>query len=366
MRFSERGKNILLLTATVVLTLAVSEIALRLWHGISPLDRTNFRDRRPAADRVTVRAGATRIADLAGIIRYDSTLGWTLKAGLSEPGFHTVDHGIRRSNAGQAGLRPGNVLAVGPSTTLGLGIADEQTWPAQLERLAGIPVDNAGVPGFALDQIVLRAEQLLPLVHPRALLVEFGSFGVKLAGQSMTFAPKPYFTVEDRSLLPHNIPVVPPTARRDPLEPIKAALGYSHLVDRVMTRIDPEGWLSNTNGVKYRVDNDPADVSCRLLEQLKKQAETLHTHAILVITSVAAEIKRAAQSSVGIDRVKRCAVAMGYSLVDVSAAFRTAARANVERLDEYYLTGTHFSELGNRRVAEMVAAALRADRLLGE
>ena len=48
---TERGKNLLLLVATVVLTLLVCEVALRLWHGVSPLDFSNLRNRpsRPFA-----------------------------------------------------------------------------------------------------------------------------------------------------------------------------------------------------------------------------------------------------------------------------------------------------------------------------
>jgi hypothetical protein len=272
-----------------------------------------------------------------------------------------VDHGIRRNNAGQGGMRPGNILAVGPSTTLGLGVADEQTWPAQLEHLARTPVDNAGEPGFALDQIVLHAEQLLPLVRPRVLLVEFGSFGIKLSGQSVFLEPKPFFTVEDGALRAQNIPVSRPTARRDPFEPIKAALGFSHLVDRVMTRIDRDGWLSNSKGVMFHVPNDPADVSCRLLQRLKAQTDKLEIRTVLVFTSVAAEIKFVDELPEGTRRVKQCALAMEYQLVDVSTAFRADYKANPKRLDEYYLAGAHFSQLGNRRVAEMVAAALQAE-----
>jgi len=352
---SGRGKNIVLLAVTIVLTLAVSETALRLWHGISPLDFSNFRDRRAA------HAGAIGFADLVGMIQYDSTLGWTLKDGLSMSEFHTVDYGIRRNSAGQAGVRPGNILAVGPSTTLGLGVADEQTWPAQLEHLARTPVDNAGEPGFALDQTVLHAEQLLPLVRPRVLLVEFGSFGIKLSGQSATFGPKPFFTVADGSLRSQNIPVSLPAARHDPFEPIKAALGFSHLVDRVMTRIDRDGWLSNSKEIMFRVRNNPDDVSCRLLQRLKAQTDKLEIRTILIFSSVAAEIKFVDELPEGARRVKQCARATGYQLVDVSAAFRADYKAIPKRLDENYLAGTHFSQLGNRRVAEMVAAALEAE-----
>src|SRR2546430_12739713 len=65
----------------------------------------------------------------------------------------------RRNSAAQTGLRAGNILAVGSSFTFGAEVADDQSWPAQLERLTGRPVDNAAVGGHALDQIVLRSEE---------------------------------------------------------------------------------------------------------------------------------------------------------------------------------------------------------------
>src|SRR6266481_3663293 len=82
---TERGKNLLLLVATVVFTLLVCEVALRLWHGVSPLDFSNLRNRpsRPFA--------------LIGTWRPDRTLGWVLKEHLDIPRFHTVEHGIRRN-----------------------------------------------------------------------------------------------------------------------------------------------------------------------------------------------------------------------------------------------------------------------------
>ena len=357
---SDRGKNISLLLITVVLTLAVSEIALRLWHGISPLALTNFRDPQPLARG---KRRPVNVADLVGMVRYDATLGWAVREKLSDPGFHTLEQGIRRNNAGQAGLRPGNLLAVGPSLTLGLGVADEETWPAQLESLTGLATDNAGVPGFALDQLVLWAERLLPLARPKTLLLEFGSVGISMTGQSVSFGPKPFFTVENGVLRPQNIPVSEPAPRRDPLEPVKAALGYSHLIDRIMTRIDHDGWLSNRKDVMFRARNDPADVSCRLLERLKAETDKLNIDAVVVFTSIRAEIRVLDTLPEASRRVQECARTLRYRLVDVTAAFRAEYRANPKSLDAYYLPDAHFSALGNRRVAELVAAEFAGEPL---
>src|SRR2546426_11643735 len=104
---TERGKNLLLTAATVLLALAVCEVGLRVWHGISPFDFSNFRKGNPIQ------------FNLGGTVRYDPVLGWSLKDDVDNPDFHTLRHGIRRNSAGQTGLRPGNILAVGSSFTVG-------------------------------------------------------------------------------------------------------------------------------------------------------------------------------------------------------------------------------------------------------
>ena len=52
------------------------------------------------------------------------------------------------------------LLATGDSFTYGAEAADADTWPARLQGLLHLRVANGGVPGYGLDQIVLRSERL--------------------------------------------------------------------------------------------------------------------------------------------------------------------------------------------------------------
>ncbi len=74
------------------------------------------------------------------------------------------------------------ILVVGDSFGLGSDVIDAETWPAYLERMVGTQVINAAVGGYALDQIVLRAEDLVPLLRPRMLLVQTNlRFGISVS-----------------------------------------------------------------------------------------------------------------------------------------------------------------------------------------
>jgi hypothetical protein len=349
---TERGKNVSVAVATVVLALLLCEVALRLWHGVSPLDFSNFRDQRVVKE-----------INLIDGTRYDSNLGWSFREGLNDPGFHTSEYGIRRNSAAQTGLRSGGILAVGGSFTVGFQVTDEQTWPAQLERMTGRPVDNAAVPGYGLDQIVLRAEQLLPVARPRVLLIGLGDGNILWNGTSARWGgAKPFFTVEHGSLIVHNVPPSLPERKPDRFARVKTILGYSLVVNRLMLRIDPSGWLSDSLYVLGRVSNDPVDVSCRLLQRLKQETDRLAIRTLLIPEFNAWEIKSAAVPPASVRLVEECARAAGYRIVDTFSPWRAEYQTEPKRLDDYYLMQSgyprHFSELGNRRIAETVAAAL--------
>jgi lysophospholipase L1-like esterase len=67
------------------------------------------------------------------------------------------------------------ILALGDSFTAGLGVQQDQAWPAQLEEAlmaAGLNVRsiNAGVSGYSMKQIRATAEELLPLIDPQLII----------------------------------------------------------------------------------------------------------------------------------------------------------------------------------------------------
>ena len=92
---------------------------------------------------------------------FDTDLGWVFKPTTTSIRYTTFDErGARRSL--EAPQSVGRWLAAyGDSFTFGEDVADDQTWPAYLSKILGLPVDNYGVAGYGPDQALLRLERHL-------------------------------------------------------------------------------------------------------------------------------------------------------------------------------------------------------------
>jgi hypothetical protein len=347
---SARRTNLVLAAGVTVLALLAGEIALRLIDGVALTDLANFRVRnRPVQ-------AAIDFAD------YDPLLGWIARARYDGDNIYTVDLGIRRNSAAQSAPRRGETLAVGDSVTLGTRLVDEQSWPARLESLTGQPINNAGVPGFGLDQVVLRAESLLSVLHARTLLVGIGSDVIARSGQSKSWGvPKPFFTIENGALRAHNDPV--PRWQLDASNPLADAFGHLHVADRVMSWLDPDDWLlyaSSTRGA-----SEPVAVSCLLLARLKATLDAEGVRAILVLQPVWSEITPGVDPAGALAKVTACGRQLGYGVVDTTAAFATDYAADRERTRAYYRRdGFRLTDAGNRYVAGLVAPLLDSASML--
>ena len=127
-RWPSSWAGLALAAVTVAICLVVAEMALRLrtsasllWHfpNFIQLDLRSDESERPQ-------------------LRYDRELGWDLQPGASgllagRPISISAD-GMRNHTPGvRAGSGP-SILALGDSYTEGYAVADDETWPAHLER----------------------------------------------------------------------------------------------------------------------------------------------------------------------------------------------------------------------------------------
>jgi hypothetical protein len=345
--------NMVLVIISILFSLVLIEVAYRLTAGLPVFKFTSWR-----VDRVLFsRIGAPRAIT-------DPLLGWTLKSWHKDEVYSTIDHGIR-TNFGETTVRTGAVLAVGDSFTEGWDVDDDDSWPAWLERFIGTPVVNGGVFGYGTDQIILRAEQLLPIVQPKILIVGFLEFDIFRATHSDFGAPKPYFTLEKDELVYH-----PP----DPIDPsqrgwlstagdgLRDVLGYSAAADFVLAGLAPNYWYRGSKILYRKVDIDAAAVTCALLDRLKKQVEQSGIRMLLFMQHNEYLILGGDRPSENARRVIACAEARGIQVVDQFASLRAIAVANPIEFRSYYVPDKqgfgHMTEKGNEHAARLLAEAL--------
>ena len=212
-----RAQNITLTVVTVILTLISLEVALRVYHG------GLFQFESMTAPPVG-----------GGHMAYHEQLGWVPKPGtfsVSEPvipnGERTewrcaIDESGFRSNASATPTSGRPMIALGDSFTFGDEVNDGETWPAALEKLLHVPVINAGVSAYGVDQAALRGELLLQRYHPTVVMLAFISDDI--GRTEFSYYPwgrgwKPYFDLANGTLTLRNtpIPTKPPPQESDRL-----------------------------------------------------------------------------------------------------------------------------------------------------
>lgn len=265
--------GLLLAAVTVVICLLVAEMALRLrtsasllWHypNFIQLDLRSDESERPQ-------------------LRYDSMLGWDLQPGASgllagKPISISAD-GMRNHTPGvRAGSGP-TILALGDSYTEGFAVADDETWPAHLERHTGRRVLAGGVRDYGLDQMILKAERLVPTIKPGTVVLAFIASDIDRTGRAARNGRhKPYFVAAGEGLELRNVPV--PTIPVDvPDTLLRRVLGHSYLLHFTMGRLGAhELWHGDT----IHTGEDSDLISCRLIARFAGLVQREKVEALVV------------------------------------------------------------------------------------
>jgi len=115
----------------------------------------------------------------------DHQLYWTLRpnqsgfvwmgdAAFRSPEARINNFGTRGRNIVPESTAAFRILTLGDSYTFGSGVRDEETFSAVLERQLGpdrVEVINGGVPGYGMFQVQRLLNRLLPILHPRMVIV---------------------------------------------------------------------------------------------------------------------------------------------------------------------------------------------------
>lgn len=349
--------NILLSLVSIAICLAAAEFAGRLIANRASIYRyPNY---------------ITEYADLHGsgyALEYDAVTGWVPQRNYrgvnkfdNAPTTISADGTRANGEADRAELADGApILAVGDSFTYGGDVGDGGTWPAALQRLLARRIVNGGVGGYGLDQTVLRAEQLGPRLKPEILLI--GMIGDDIARTQMSVrggAHKPYFELVDGKLELRNQPVPPPDPNRRALDPLRAVLGYSYLVDFAMRRLGMLDWWYGGVRQEQIVHQKGIEVSCALMERAKALAATIKARAILVIQYPSTSMTDpdfARQDRARTAQIAQCARASEIAVLDLYDAVAMGVKLHgAERL---FTKSGHMSEAGNALTAEAIVRGL--------
>lgn len=334
--------------ATVMLCLLGGEAISRLTDPQASLWHWPFR----LADASSPAPGTTQFA-------YDATLGWAPIAGssgtmLGKP-LSFTGAGTRAQNREAPAATGPLILAFGDSMTEGYAVGDDETWPAALERSTDRRVLNAGVRGYGLDQMVLRAERLVPELKPSTIVLAFIADDISRTALSVRdFRSKPYFVPNGEGLALRNVPV--PNASFPPaIAWLRNLLGWSHLFDRIVTRLGVRPYWA---GREIGTGADPFVVSCRLMDRFAALAKRAGASALVVALpeqGVFFDERAAAGQREALTQILGCAARAGLATLDTTSAFR---RENVGRDIDAYYTMMHFTARGADLAAGEIAAAL--------
>ena len=306
---------------------------------------------------------ASKPSEWEAQVTYDPTLGWTPIPGssgtlLGKP-ISFTEEGTREQNRDRLPVTGSLIIAFGNSMTEGHAVGNDETWPAHLERVTGRRVLNAGVRGYGLDQIVLRAERMVPEIKPSTVVLAFIADDISRTALSVRDAKgKPYFVPEGEGLALRNVPVQV-AGRSSLMMAARHILGYSHLFDRIVNRLGVQQfWYGREVGTGV----DPFIVSCRLMDRFSALAKREHANALVVALpeqGVFFDAKAAAGQHEALTEVLGCAAKAGLPTLDTFAAFE---KENVGRDIDTYYTRMHFTDRGNAIAARAIAAALATSK----
>ncbi|MGH7786335.1 MAG: SGNH/GDSL hydrolase family protein [Candidatus Binatia bacterium] len=279
----------------------------------------------------------------------DPLVGRVPKPGISvrvpKGGFtiSTGAHGTRNNGNPPPATSEPPILVVGDSFAFGDEVDDAQSWPAHLERALDRRVINAAVPGFGLDQAVLRAEQLAPIYRPAVIVVGVIPHDVLRCGMSYWSGnPKPYFTLDAAGLQYQPAPI--PAPRR--FAALRALLAHSVALELVFAR-----QLHWPGPYIQQAHTQGRAVACALIARL---ADFGRAHDIRVVVVIHPQEPESSpeQRNVAV-ALAACAEANRLTVVDLFPAFD--AETSVARAT---LFDGHLTADGNRLVATALARAL--------
>lgn len=291
-------------------------------------------------------------------VQYDAELGYTHIPNRPEHGTGPIGNRLHR---GQTSLPERPILAIGDSFTYGSEVDAGEAWPAYLEGKLGVPVVNAGVGGYGIDQMVLLAERLVPAVKPRLLLLSFIPPDItRVQMSAFSNAEKPYFEIERGALILRNVPAPAYKPTRTHVGLVRPIVGYSYLLDFALERLGYANWWRVRPAWNRMTDADPVAVTCLLWRRLAKL--TTSTPVVVIAQSGWYDFVPAHQQERALQkRTLQCARDAGLQVIDTFGPVERALWATGKPdFRSLYVGGTgHMTAAGNELIASIIAASIQ-------
>lgn len=342
--------NLSLITVSLLFTLFLSEIALRLL-GFAPMYVSPERDR---------------------FWKYDALLGWTHEPGqegvFETPQFRTA------VKINEKGLRDGphsyerqddrkRILVLGDSFAWGYGVEESERFSQLLEKSLNVEVINAGVSGYSTDQELLWYRNEGIKYDTDLVILEVAGNDVGDNDQQLvsTVYYKPRFVLEDGQLVLKGYPV-PKTSPQGKLIyslSQRSALAY-FLVQRYFdvvsvyrkAKVNSDHAGSLVAGPSAKTE--PFKLTVALINEMRKLAESRNAKFIIVATDRWWNSSSSATYADFIDTLR----AEGFLVLDVESmpGFHSEEMLIPE--------DGHWNQSGHAFVAKKIEALIEEQHLL--
>ncbi|HEU5182347.1 MAG TPA: hypothetical protein VFW45_16290 [Candidatus Polarisedimenticolia bacterium] len=297
--------------------------------------------------------------------QYDPLLGWSNRPGARVPDLYGPGKSLTINAEGfrgtaEVGVRvpPGKIRVIcsGDSFTLGYGESDEASWCARLAEIEPrLQSVNMGQGGYGADQAYLwYARDGTRLDHDVLIFALIADDFERMRGGEFLGYGKPVLHVRNGTLVTDNVPV-PRSSYRFPwlrqhavhfsrlrtFELIRVLTRDRGTVSRPATGVDPELWK----------------VAAEIFKSLRKLADAKGAVPVLAVLP-GPDDYRTASSDAWRGALASEPSLEGYLRVDLVEAIRRLPAGQVAGFFNAYL---HYSEAGNRWVAEQLVAALLSE-----
>ncbi len=294
--------------------------------------------------------------------RHDPELGWAnLKSHVSRdlygPGKHFTSNalGIRALEDYGAAPTQGRrrVVFAGDSFTMGFGVGDADTYPAQIERLEPrVQSVNLGTGAYGADQAFLSYLRDGAPLDPDLVVFAFIAHDMRRMELDFYMAPKPRLALEGDRLVVENQPV-PEHDRSELALRLIRELGYALDLGKLLSKLAGSlGTIADAQreAVTAR-ELSFAPVAEKMFEELAALAAREDRGLLLVYLPVRLELATGPQPVC--DWAARVAAERDIAFVDLTPAFA------LRDLSPLFGLNDHYSEGGNALVAETLLPEIR-------